>query len=250
MNRIMFIAGAVACSLVCTHAQPARVLLLTGANNHDWQETTPIFEGFLKQSGQFEIETITDPEKMTSDYLSGFDVIFSNWNNWKVNDLVWSEQVKTAYAGFVRNGGGHVVVHAGSSSFYDWDDYFAITLMRWKVGQTSHGPRHEFRIRIEQPGLPAVNGLGTGSMWDELWNDVEIHSNAVVAVSSFSSPEIKKGTGRWEPSVLVGTFGKGRCFSTTLGHNARALQSPYLQQLVVQGLAWAANKDVSKGERQ
>ena len=59
--------------------------------------------------------------------LSGFDVIVNNWNLWKLRKpfqiLCNVDELKAAYVDFVKLGGGHVVMHAGSSTFYDWADY-------------------------------------------------------------------------------------------------------------------------------
>ena len=229
-------------------AATVKVLILSGQNNHQWQKTTPLIERFLEESELIDVHVTEAPQVLISSDFEGIDVILSNWNAFpskSVKDPVteWSEEARKAYVDFVRNGGGHVVIHAGSTSFYDWEDYFDICLMRWgknsKNKYTSHGKQHVFPIRIEDPQHPAVNGVENSEFFDELWRNPEIHPDATVLASSFSG-EPNGGTQDWEPCVIVGQFGKGRCFSTTLGHGVESLSDPALQKIIVQGVLWTA----------
>ena len=211
-----------------------KVLILTGANNHNWQATTPVLERILEDSGKFEVDVVTDPEKLTSAFLAGYDVLLSNWNGFGKNKPApWSDELKKAYVGFVRNGGGHVVVHAGSSSFYGWDDYHAICLATWKGG-TGHKTPHEFDVRISKPGHPAVQGLDKLGLSDELWFKPLVHPDATVVAEAFS-----RHTGNWEPTALAGQFGKGRCYCLLLGHSAGFMEQPAFKALLVPGVEWA-----------
>ncbi|MCF7816571.1 MAG: ThuA domain-containing protein [Kiritimatiellales bacterium] len=156
--------------------------------------------------------------------------------------MVFPETARSAYVDFVRKGGGHVVVHAGPSSFPDWEDYQRICLATWHNGTTSHGPRHEFAVRIDDPAHPAMDGMDGFRIADELWNHPGVSPGAKVLASSFSSKD-QKGTGAWEPCVLAGQFGEGRCFTILLGHVAgkeESMNTPYFTNLFVRGVEWAA----------
>ncbi len=222
-------------AMATTFAQKANVVILTGANNHDWKTTTPALEKILKESGRFNVEVVTEPERLTQDFLENYDVLLSNWNGFGKNKPApWSDALKTAYVEFVCNGGGHVVVHAGSSAFFDWADYHAICLATWKNG-TKHVKPHEFEVRISNPGHPIVQGLENFKTTDELWFRPFVQPDATVLAESFS-----KTTGNWEPAALAGQFGKGRCFTLLLGHNAEFMQTEAFQSLLLRGAAWAA----------
>lgn len=233
-----------------SYSESVKVLIISGLNNHDWRSTTPVIERFLEASGEIEVTITEEPHLFKSCNFEDFDVIVSNWNSFpkafeENPKLAWSQETKDAYSNFVRNGGGHVVIHAGSTSFYDWEDYFDICLMRWgknsKNKYTSHGEQHSFPIRIEDPQHPAIKGIEISELFDELWRNPEIHRDATVLASSFSG-EPDGGTQDWEPCVIVGQFGKGRCFSTTLGHGAESLSDPDLQKLIIQGVLWTATR--------
>lgn len=213
-----------------------RVLLLTGANNHNWAATTPILQQLLASTGAFDVDIVTEPETLV-DKLDDADVLLSNWNaTGKENKPPpWSEALKTAYVEFVRAGGGHVAVHAGTSSFSNWPDYQAIGLASWKNKETSHGPVDTFDVRITDPSHPVTQGMTAFQTRDELWLKPGVQPGARVIAEAFST-----ATGNWEPSVLVGEFGQGRCLTILLGHDANAMNNEGFRQLLLQGTSWAA----------
>lgn len=228
--------------------KPIRVLILSGQNNHDWKATTPKLVAILKESGRLDVRVTEEPGRLTAALLGSFDVLLSNWNAFGLDERAaeWPEETKRAYLDFVRQGRGHVVVHAGSASFPGWKDYGRLTLATWKEGQSSHGPIHEFSVRMEGARHPVTAGLEPFTTKDELWNAPGLAEGADVLASSYSAPE-KAGTGRWEPSVLAGRFGEGRSLTILLGHDAAAMDNPGFQTLLVRAVQWAATGRVSQG---
>ena len=218
------------------HAAKKNVVILTGANNHDWEKTTQALEDIFAAAGTFHVEVVRDPEVLTPERLAGCDVLLSNWNTAGKNNRPppWSEELKKAYVDFVGNGGGHVVVHAGSSSFYDWDEYHAICCATWKNG-TRHKKPHEFDVRISLGDHPVTQGMEGFKTTDELWFHPFVHPDATVLAESFSIT-----TGQWEPTALVNQFGEGRCFTLLLGHSHEFMQSEGFKTLLLRGVAWAA----------
>jgi type 1 glutamine amidotransferase len=228
--------------------RPIRVLVLSGQNNHDWKSTTPKLVSILKLGGQFDVSVTEDPSALTARILRPFDVLLSNWNAFGLDasTAAWPEKTKEAYLEFVRQGRGHVVVHAGSASFPEWGDYGRLTLATWKDGQTTHGPIHEFPVRLAGVRHPVTQGLAEFTTRDELWSAPDLAAGAVVLASSFSAP-VQGGTGRWEPAVLAGQFGKGRSLTILLGHDAAAMENFGFQTLLIRAVEWAATGRVSPG---
>lgn len=241
------LVGATFCKAPGT-AAPIRVLLLSGQGNHDWMSTTPRLEGVLEQDGSFEVD-VREPGLLTSEALAPYDVILSNWNAYGLDPVssAWPEATRSAYLDFVRQGKGHVVVHAGGSSFEDWDEYARLTLAAWKAGRSSHGPVHVFPVRIDDPSHPVTAGLAPFTIRDELWNRPGTVEGAEVLASSFSARD-KEGTGEWEPAVLAGGFGKGRSLTILLGHDAEAMDNPGFRALLLRAVEWAARGRVSPRE--
>ncbi|RME94365.1 MAG: hypothetical protein D6766_06020, partial [Verrucomicrobia bacterium] len=229
-------------------AAPLRVLLLSGRNNHDWRATTPKLRQLLEDTGRFAVTVEEHPERLTAERLAGFEVLVSNWNNFGAGDdpaADWPASVREAYTAFVRNGGGHVVVHAGGSSFPDWPAYQAVTLAWWQQGRTRHGPPHEFPVRIEDPDHPVTRGLRGFRVKDELWVMPGVRRSARVLAAGFARGDHPAGSDRWEPLALADRFGRGRCFALLLGHAAGFMDQPGFRALFTRGVEWAATGEVT-----
>lgn len=227
-----------------------RLLLLTGHNNHHWHLTTPKLKTIFEATGRFQVDVQEHPEQLTAEVLRSYDALLSNWNSWDRKILPepppapWPDSLRRAYLDFVGNGKGHVVIHAGSSSFYDWPEYQQLALASWKLGQTGHGPMHEFDVRIDQPDHPIMRGLRDIKTRDELWNRPGVQPGVTVLASSFSKRDAKD-PGHFEPTAMVGQFGKGRSFTLLLGHDASAMNNPGFAALLVRGTEWAATGQVT-----
>jgi len=248
-NRSLLVLGllaSLAAGRAAASGEPVRVLLLSGQNNHDWRATTPELLAILRESGGFVVDVAEEPEILTARSLEPYDVILSNWNAFGLTPQrsVWPAETREAYLGFVRGGKGHVVVHAGSASFPDWPDYGRLTLATWKKDQTSHGPNHEFPVRMDAAVHPVTAGLESFTTTDELWNRPGVADGAEVLAASFSAAD-KEGTGGWEPSVLAGRFGRGRSLTILLGHDVRAMGNPGFKALLRRAVEWAATGQVA-----
>jgi type 1 glutamine amidotransferase len=263
LGLTMLLSVAAGLSGVLTAAEPAgdaipaiRVLILTGRNNHNWKQTTPKLQEILEKSGKFSVETTVPPTGLTADDLRNYDVIVSDWNSWgggsKEAEAAWTDAVREAYLDFVRQGKGHVTIHAGGSSFYQsWPEYRKVALVFWNLGTTGHGRQHEFKVRIDQTDHPVVQGLSEFTIRDELWNKPGVVDGATVLASAYSDKQNEsRGTDQWEPSVVVANYGDGRCFATLLGHDAKTMENEGFQQLLIRGVQWAATGKVpSAAER-
>jgi len=253
-NPSLFLFGVFLVSFAALHTgalaedsiSSIRVLILTGRNNHNWKTTTPKLQEILEASGKFAVDTTVPPQSLTSDNLERYDVILSNWNSWgggsKQAEAEWTDEVREAYLAFVRQGKGHVTIHAGGSSFYEgWPEYRKVSLVFWDLGTTGHGRQHEFKVRIDQPDHAVTAGLGEFTIRDELWNRPGVVDGAIVVASAYSDKQNEsRGTDKWEPSVVVANYGQGRCFATLLGHDAKTMEDEDFQQLVIRGVQWAA----------
>lgn len=224
---------------------PLRVLIMTGQNNHNWAMTTPELKRILVESGRFTVEVTETPERSTAETFSHYDVLLSNWNTFGKNVTVreWPQEMREALLGFVRKGGGFVVVHAGGASFPDWADYQKLIGGTWGP-KTGHGTPHAFQVKPAAVENPITQGLTQFETFDELWHRVPIQPDATILATAFSSTD-KKGTGMEEPVVWVTRWGQGRCFNTALGHDVRAMQSAGFKTLLVRGTEWAARGTVT-----
>jgi type 1 glutamine amidotransferase len=229
-------------SIVSAEQQPIRVLIYSGANNHKWSETTPVIKDILDKAAI--IADVTDnPADVTAKLLLKYNVIVSNWNNFKDKSLVWPKETRKAYLDFISNGGGHVMLHAGGSSFYDWPEYHNIVASWGK--KTGHGPKHEFPVNIEVPDHPICAGLKNFKTTDELWRNTKLPDSSVVLMSGFSSKK-SGGKDNKEPILAVSNYGKGRCVNFMLGHDAATMTNPDFKTILAGSVRWAAQNKQSR----
>ena len=230
-------------------AAPIRVLVLTGQNNHAWQETTQSIQRILDENGRFATTVTEHPESMTPEQLAQFDVIVSNWNAWgdaPVKD--WSQPARDALLAFVRSGKGFVSVHAGTSSFYDWPEYQELAITSWKLGETGHGKRHRFNVKPIDQTHPITQGVLPFMTHDELWHKAPIQPGATVLATAYSSVD-QGGSGDEEEMLVVRPFGDGRAVNLLLGHDATAMETPSFGMLLARSVEWAATGVVTTPAR-
>ncbi len=221
--------------------QEVRVLILSGSNNHNWQQTTPAIKDILAEA-KIRAKDTEKPASLTSKQLSNYDVIVSNWNNWNDKNLDWSDESKQAFLNFVRKGGGHVTVHSGGSSFVGWTEYHQIAA--WWGPKTGHGAYHAFPMNAVDTTHPICSGLNPIiSAWtsDELWYRTEFPAGSKTLITAFSSSKFGGDNG-FEPVLSVCDFGDGRCVNFMLGHDAAAMQQAVFKLLLARSVQWAAKQ--------
>ncbi len=224
---------------------PLRVLIFSGKNNHKWQETTPVLQKILVDSKRFTVDITEHPEQCDDALLAKYDVIVSNWTNWPdVEKRVWGDKAEKAVLDFVRGGKGYVTVHAAGSVFYSWPEFQQLVGSWWKLGQTGHGPVHEFKVAIADANHPITKGLADFTTTDELWHKSGTAGKLNVLCSALSE-KTKGGSGDVEPMAHWRDFGKGRCFHLILGHDAAAMRNAGFQSLLLRGTEWAATGQVT-----
>ena len=62
------------------------MLLLSGANNHDWRATTPVLKNILENCGRVVVDVETNVPAMKPEVFKKHDVILSNFNTFSLND--------------------------------------------------------------------------------------------------------------------------------------------------------------------
>ncbi len=226
--RVAFATAAFALPLSAT-GEGLNVLILSGSNNHNWRATTPVLQEILEEGGLFEVSVTERPHELVAGDLEGYDVLLSNWNTFGMNGPTWPESLRAAVLDFVRAGKGFVVVHAGSSSFWEWDGFPELTGATWTQGLTSHRQPHEFKVEIVEPDHPVTRGMEAFTTKDELWINPDLHEEALVLTEA-----------EGQPSALVTSFGDGRGFTLLLGHEHHFMKNEGFQTLLLRGTKWAA----------
>ena len=225
-----------------------QTLLITGANNHEWQRSAPFCKDVLERSGKFAVTLTETPAEALADKdaLARYQLLFLDYNG-----PAWGEPAQQNFLDAVRGGIGVTVLHAADNAFPGWVEYEKMVGLLWREG-TGHGACHRFAVKVVDHDHPITRGMPDAvDHWDELYHDL-VHMHDVplhVLATAYSSPD-QRGTGKDEPVLIVTTYGQGRVFHNALGHvwtgsGMDAFEDPWFQQSLIRGSQWAATGEVS-----
>lgn len=251
-------------------------LIVTGQNNHNWEESHLILSKILENSARF--NTSVAKSLAEGEDMSGFSPDFDNYDVVVLdyNGDEWPKATRSAFENYVKNGGGVVIYHSANNSFPGWEAYNKITgvggwgdrdenagpYLYWRNDSIirdvspgkggSHGELHDFVVEHRAPDHPILNGLTTRWMHpqDELYGELRGPAENIEVLATAFSDVKKGGTGRNEPVLMTIKYGKGRIFHTTLGHlnydeRPLSLQSAGFIYTFQRGAEWAATGEVT-----
>jgi len=257
-------------------AAPIKVMVLDGesaAAYHDWPLTSKIMKRELEDAGIFDVTVVSAP-RSDSTAIADFDPGFDKYQVvvWNYDAPDWPQPLKDKFEAYMKSGGGLVVVHAADNAFPDWPAWNEMTgLGGWRGrdalagphwfydnGKVTsdvapgaagmHGKRLPFRITSRAPDHPILRGLPDSwmHMGDELYSRLRgPGQNMTILATAWSDPA-DRGSGHDEPMLMALTFGKGRIFHTTLGHDAWALSCVGFITTFQRGTEWAATGRVTQ----
>jgi len=170
MTRLLSAALALALAVPLAAADPIKVLIVDGQNNHNWRATTPILKKILEDAKIFTVDVATAPERPrppqkpkagadeqavkayeaallrykqeSADINDAFRRFRPKFKDYQVvvsnyNGEPWPTDTRSDFVEFVARGGGFVCVHAADNAFPDWPEYNAM------IGVGGWGGRNE-----------------------------------------------------------------------------------------------------------
>ena len=237
-------------------------------NNHDWAAGTNAIRTVLEGSGRFTVEVSTFPKLPE---FTRYDVVVNNFNGGHTEQGTrWPPEAERALEAYVQGGGGLVIYHAANNAFLDWPGYNRMIGLGWRVpafgqglaidagrvrtipkGQglpPGHGPRHDFDLFVLDKEHPITRGLP--AHWkhpsEQLTHGQHGPAEGLTVLTYAFSEVSQQG----EPMDWVRDYGKGRVYTTMLGHTWKNEPNPNLddlnfQALLARGVEWAASGKVT-----
>ena len=198
-----------------------KVLLLVGGSAyHDQPEHREILSDFI--GAKFDLTMTDDLGVLNPDTLNKYNVIV----NYTTFVEPSNEQV-TAMINAVRDGKGFVGIHGASATFWNSPAYLDMIGGKFIV----HDPNKEFLVQINGAGAvvphPITKGIENFKIQDELY---------IIEGDITQWEIIARAEGH--PIIFNKMYGKGRVYNNALGHDARALNNPNFQKLIVNGIMW------------
>jgi len=259
---------------------PVRVLIVDGINNHDWVTATHDIAEILTATTLFSVEVSTTPPRGAPQDawnswkpdFSRYDVVINNFNGGHLEDgIEWPPNVQESLEKFVSGGGGLVVYHAANNAFLHWKAYNEMIGLGWRspsygLGlavadndeiivipqgtglEPGHPPRLDFQIHVRDTHHPITAGMPRVWMHpsEQLTHGQHGPAEGLTILTYAHSPVSHQN----EPMDWVRSYGKGRVYTTMLGHTWAGEPNPDLdcvgfQTLLARGVQWAATGTVA-----
>jgi uncharacterized protein len=253
-------------------AAPRKALIVDGQNNHAWKETTPVLKRLLEATKLFTVDVATSPAKGAD--MSGFKPDFAAYSAvvLNYNGDSWAPATNEAFEKYVRGGGGVVIYHAADNAFPEWKEFnqmiavggwgdrkatFGSTI-HYRDGKMTldtpttncghHAQRLPFQVTTRDADHPIMKGLP--AVWmhvgDELYDTLCGPAKDLDVLATAHSDPANKGTDQNEPMLMTISYGKGRVFHTTLGHDLVAMGCVGFITTFDRGTEWAATGKVTQ----
>jgi type 1 glutamine amidotransferase len=159
-----------------------------------------------------------------------------------IGETPWSTDQRALILDRVRAGQLAIcAIHSATDSCYAWDEYGEIVGARFN----GHPWTQTFVADVVDPSHPACSHLGPAWRWhDEVYQFRDLRPDAQILLRVRDGELDLSAGGAVEPAFgfpLAWCFseGRGRVFSTSLGHFPTAWESPAYLRHVAGGLGWA-----------
>lgn len=237
----LFVAVSNAAAQASSGPPSLKGLFITGGVYHDYDKLAPYLTSHLSQLINVKFDVITNLSRLKNEnFADGYDVI--------VYDLCLDDADPTVlnraiHAGF--EGKPTVFIHCAIHSFRnapnirEWENYVGL---RSKFHDT-FGPFATQKTALASPITKDFPGDWKTS-GDELYQTIEVLSGTQPLLTAKSPLD-----GRVHVVAWLHSYGKGRVFATTLGHDFETANSPAYVRLLANGLLWTCGEVSNNQER-
>jgi uncharacterized protein len=272
MRGWLFIIALAGASMCFGAVRKISAVIVDGVNNHDWAAGTAAIRAILEETGRFTVDVSTFP---TLPDFEKYDVVINNFNGGHTEKGVrWPASAEQALEAYVRGGGGLVVYHAANNAFLEWPEYNRMIGLGWRppsFGEglavdggkvrripegeglpPGHGPRHDFEVVVLDREHPITRGLP--AHWNHPSEQLTHGQHGPAEGLTILTYAVSEVSHQGEPMDWVREYGKGRVYTTMLGHTWKGEANPNLEDsnfrtLLAHGVEWAAGGRSGVGKK-
>ncbi|MBL8826139.1 MAG: ThuA domain-containing protein [Planctomycetaceae bacterium] len=222
--------------------KPLHALLVTGGCCHDYAKQKDLLKAGIEARAHVNVDIHYNEDKSTKavfsayakpNWAEGYDVVIHDECSADVKDMPYVENILKAHREGVAAVNLHCAMHCYRTGTEDWFQFVGIQSSR-------HGPQKPIEVTYVEREHDIVKGLANWTtINEELYNNLKLFETARPLARG------KQDTGKAiDDAVVVWTnqYGKGRVFSTTLGHNNDTVGDARYLDLVTRGLLWSCDK--------
>lgn len=238
-------------SFVCACGAENRVLVYTknqvgqGLYVHD--NTAACAEAIAKlgKDNGFDVDVSADPGLFSDASLKKYKaIVFDNTNN----EILETEEQKTAFQRYIRGGGGFVGIHSATGSMRQWPWYWSLVGGKFK----RHPKLQAFTVLVKDKGDISTAHLGDSFQWTDEFYYVDnmpqgLHVLLAGDLRTLNDPQKDQYPGKLFgdefPLAWRHEFDGGRAWYTALGHQKEHYSDPRLVRHILGGILWAMGKD-------
>jgi len=211
--------------------RPQRVLWVAGGVCHDFDALVPQLTSSLRPLLDATIDVKLDLEVWRDEkFADAYDAVVYQFCFDEADGLLIDHALQAT-----RSGKPTVILHCGVHSFRNSD-----RVREWErccgMRSKSHDPYQPFQTIKLDPAHPITKA------WPEDWTTSgdELYQTIELLAGSHPLLEVKSPQdGRVHVVAWTSSYGAGRVFATTLGHDLKTASDPAYPRLLADGLSWA-----------
>lgn len=226
--------------------KPRRVLVFSqtlGYHHASIPYAEKALELMGETTGAFEVDSSSDPSVLVPENLEKYDAIVLNN---PTGEWLTTPSMRQGLLKFVSDGKGLMGIHAASDGNFEWPEFGKLIggyfqNHPWRASDT-------VTLKVNQPDHPVAKAFAGKSLEinDEIYQITDPYSrDAVLELVSLDTDKTdmtKEGITRTDgdfPVSWVHSYGEGRVFYTSLGHNEHIYSNPMVLQHYLDGLQYA-----------
>lgn len=227
--------------------QPLRVLLITGGCCHEYGKQKDVLKAGIEARANIEVTQVHSEDTSTRarfkiyedpNWAKGYDAVIHDECSADVKEIPYVQNILNAHREGVGAVNLHCAMHSYRTGTEDWFEFVGIQ-------SASHGPQLPIQLQFVNTQHAIVTGMDNWkTINEELYNNIKVFPKAYPLARGQQVVKRKDGTEKTEDVVVawVNRFGKGKVFSTTIGHNTATVSDERYLDMVTRGVLWSCNK--------